>query len=265
MTNGTLTISFGRITQDPTISAIEILTTTGTQGTISGTVTKAADNSAISGATVSYSGGSTTTNSSGAYTLANVPPGTYTVFASVPGFQSSSQPNVTVTSGATTTTNFSLTAATLTVVRVKAGRNTAYLDSHGQSWQADTGFNGGATFSTTAAISGTPDPPLFDSERYDNGSGAPLQYSFSVPNGTYTVNLHFAEIYSGCFSVGCRVFNVLVQGTTVVSNLDIFAQVGGNAALVESTTASVTNGTLTIGSGRITQDATISAIEILQQ
>lgn len=53
----------------------------------------------------------------------------------------------------------------------------------------------------------------------------------------YTVNLHFAEIYNGCFTVGCRVFNVLVQGNTVFSKLDVFAQVGGNAALAESTTA----------------------------
>lgn len=55
-------------------------------GSISGTVTKAAaDNSAISGATVSYSGGSTTTDVNGAYTLANVAPGTYTVTASATG------------------------------------------------------------------------------------------------------------------------------------------------------------------------------------
>jgi hypothetical protein len=61
------------------------------------------------------------------------------------------------------------------------------------------------------------------------------------------------------------VFNVLVQGTTVISNLDIFALVGGNAALVKSTTASVTNGTLTISFGVIMQNPQINAIEILQQ
>jgi hypothetical protein len=149
-------------------------------------------------------------------------------------------------------------------MRVKAGSNTAYVDSHGQTWQADTGYNGGLTFSTTAAIAGTSDPALFQSERYDDGSGT-LQYSFSVPNGTYTVNLYFAEIWSGCFSVGCRVFNISVQGTTAFSNLDVFAQAGANAALVKSTTASVSNGTLTISFGSITQRPTISAIEILKQ
>jgi subtilase family serine protease len=150
--------------------------------------------------------------------------------------------------------------STLFALRVNAG-GPSYVDSQGQTWQADTGFTGGGAFSTSSAISGTSDPTLFRTERY----GSPLKYSFSVPNGTYTVNLYFAEIWSGCFSVGCRVFNVLVQGTTAFSSLDVFAQAGGNAALEKSTTASVTNGTLTISFGSITQNPIISAIEILQQ
>jgi hypothetical protein len=257
VSNGTLTISFANIAQNPIISAIEILSTTA--GTISGTVTKASDNTAISGAMVSYSLGSATTDSNGFYTLADVPSGTYSVTASATGFQSSSQTNVSVTSGVTTTANFSLTASS-TVVRVNAG-GPAYIDSHGQTWQGDTGYNAGATFSTSSAIAGTPDPTLFQTERY----GTPLQYSFSVPNGTYAVNLYFAEIWSGCFSVGCRVFNVQVQGTTVFSNLDVFAQAGANTALEKSTMASVTNGTLTISFGSVTQNPIISAIEVLQQ
>jgi hypothetical protein len=100
-----------------------------------------------------------------------------------------------------------------------------------------------------------------ETERY----GTPLQYSFRAPIGAYRVNLYFAEIWSGCFSVGCRVFNVQVQGTTVFSNLDVFAQAGANAALEKSTTASVTNGTLTIGFGSVTQSPIISAIEVVHQ
>jgi hypothetical protein len=38
-----------------------------------------------------------------------------------------------------------------------------------------------------------------------------------------------------------------------------------NAALAKSTTAPVTNGTLTISFGRITQNPKIDAIEVLQQ
>jgi len=77
-------------------------------GTISGTVTNSTG-AAISGATVAYSGGSTTATSNAAdsYSL-SVAPGTYSVTANATGYQSATQSNVTVTTGNTTTINFSL-------------------------------------------------------------------------------------------------------------------------------------------------------------
>jgi hypothetical protein len=51
-------------------------------GAISGNVTDASSGAAIAGASVSYSGGSTSTDSSGNYTLNSVAAGTYTVTAS---------------------------------------------------------------------------------------------------------------------------------------------------------------------------------------
>ena len=65
---------------------------------------------AIAGATVSYAGGSTTTSSTGAYTLANVAPGTVQLTAAASGYASQTQ-SVSVASGATTTANFTLSAA----------------------------------------------------------------------------------------------------------------------------------------------------------
>ena len=63
----------------------------GAQATaIGGTVTDAVTQAAIAGATVSYSGGSATTNGTGAYTLTNVVPGTYSVTASATGHTSQS-------------------------------------------------------------------------------------------------------------------------------------------------------------------------------
>jgi photosystem II stability/assembly factor-like uncharacterized protein len=79
----------------------------GGTGTLSGTVVNISTNAAISGATVSFSGGSTTTNSSGFYQFTNVAAGTYNVTASHTGFFSSTQ-SATVTAGATTTLNFKL-------------------------------------------------------------------------------------------------------------------------------------------------------------
>ena len=56
---------------------------------------------------MSYSGGSTTTDANGNYTLSNVPAGSYTMTASHTGWFKQSK-TVTVTSGATTTANFTL-------------------------------------------------------------------------------------------------------------------------------------------------------------
>jgi hypothetical protein len=109
------------------------------------------------------------------------------------------------------------------------------------------------------------DPRLFQTLRYANG---PLRYFFpGLPNGTYTVKLYFAEIYSGCFSNGCRVFDIVVQGNAIWQSFDPFAAAGGgNIGIMRSTTASVTNGTLDIlFQAGYTQYPTVNAIEIIRQ
>ena len=52
-----------------------------------------------------------------------------------------------------------------------------------------------------------------------------------TPNASYVVRLHFVEL--SFTASGQRVFNVAINGTSVLSNFDIFAQVGENHALVE--------------------------------
>ncbi len=81
----------------------EIVTT----GSITGTVTDAEDGSALAGATVTDGTRTALTDSSGAYTIDNVPPGTYGVTASKSGYQSSCL-TVTVVLGGTAVANFSL-------------------------------------------------------------------------------------------------------------------------------------------------------------
>src|SRR5207244_7688796 len=80
-------------------------------GTITGTVTDAGTAAPIAGATVAYSGGSTTTDGSGAYTLANVAEGSYSVTESARGSVTQSR-TVTVGPGATATQNFAFTPQT---------------------------------------------------------------------------------------------------------------------------------------------------------
>jgi Malectin domain len=152
----------------------------------------------------------------------------------------------------------SASAQTQTTVRVNCG-GAQYTDSKGNIWKADFGFSGGKEINNTGSISGTPDPTLFNTYHWDPGN-----YTLQVPNGKYQVNLYFAEATPSDEKIGARVFNVLVQGAVAFSNLDVFREVGAGTALIKSTTASVTNGTIKIGfdyeSGSEPQ---VSAIEIL--
>lgn len=83
-------------------------------GTLTGTVSRSADGSAVAGATITVAGTSLTTTigSTGGYTLSGVPAGNETVTASATGFQSASQ-TVSVSIGGTTSCVFSLAAATV--------------------------------------------------------------------------------------------------------------------------------------------------------
>jgi hypothetical protein len=150
------------------------------------------------------------------------------------------------------------TAQTQVPIRVNCG-GAKYTDSKGNVWQADSGFKAGKEINNNASITGTPDPTLFETYHWDPGA-----YSFQVPNGKYQINLYFAEATPADERTGARVFNVSVQGTVVFPSFDIFSEAGAKAALIKTTAASVTNGTLTIGFGYGSgAEPEVSAIEIL--
>jgi hypothetical protein len=152
-------------------------------------------------------------------------------------------------------------AQTQQPIRINCGGG-AYTDSNGQVWQADTGYNTGIASTNTATTTGTSDPGLYRSNRY-NPNTAPMIYSVAVANGNYRVNLLFAENASGQQSVGARIFNVKLNNSLVLQNFDIFAAVGSNAAVVESFNTTVSNGSMAIEFDKLIQNPKINAIEIL--
>jgi hypothetical protein len=143
------------------------------------------------------------------------------------------------------------------VFAVNAGGQ-KYVDANGTVYQADGKFSGGNTHTTSAAIAGTKDAPLYQSERSGNFS-----YAIPVANGDYVVTLKFAEIYYS--QVGQRVFNVLMEGTKVISNLDLVARVGANKAYGLTKAVHVSDGVLTISFQPVVGNATVSAITVLQR
>ena len=81
-------------------------------------------------------------------------------------------------------------------------------------------------FPSSLFISGTDEDAIFQSERYNL-----VGYKMRVPNGKYNVKLLFAEKFYS--SSGSRVFDVYIEQNPAIINLDVFAQVGKNAACMK--------------------------------
>jgi hypothetical protein len=132
---------------------------------------------------------------------------------------------------------------------------------------ADADYSGGSTSGTSSPIdtSGVTNPApqaVYQTERWGN-----MTYTFPnlVAGSSYRVRLHFAEIF--WTSAGSRLFNVFLNGAQVLTNYDVFADVGkSNKAIVKEFTATAN------GSGQIVvqyvnipgkDNAKSSGIEIL--
>jgi len=149
-------------------------------------------------------------------------------------------------------------AATATVSRpvyaVSSG-GSQYTDAAGLIYKADANFTGGNAGTTAVAINGTTDDALYQSERWGASS-----YNIPLANGNYNLTLKFAENYWA--AAGKRVFDVTVGGVTKISNLDVFAKVGKNAAYDVVLPISVTNGTLSVKFVNKVDNAKICAIKV---
>jgi len=139
-------------------------------------------------------------------------------------------------------------------VGVNAG-GPAYTSS-GLNYASDYGFTGGAVATTTAAIAGTWNDTLYQSERYGM-----TDWSTTVPNGTYRVTMDFAEIYWA--KAGARVFSVTDRGMPIVTNLDVFAAVGINHAYFVTKDVKVTTGTLDLSFSAKVDQPIVSAILVV--
>ncbi|NCC51260.1 MAG: hypothetical protein EOM20_08600, partial [Spartobacteria bacterium] len=141
----------------------------------------------------------------------------------------------------------------------------AYTDSQSRAWSSDAGFfNTGNANSTASAIAGTDMQALYQSERWDGGESPEMLFSFPVEPGDYRVRLHFAEIYSGASSVGDRVFDVKLNGQTVLTDYDIVADVGYLHAAVQEFIVEATSSVLTVEFIHKVENPKVSAIEVLK-
>ncbi|MEU9800233.1 S8 family serine peptidase [Streptomyces sp. NPDC051000] len=133
-------------------------------------------------------------------------------------------------------------------VALDTGSDYAGTDAVGDSWSPDRkytpgsyGYQGNATVQSTGrTIAGTEDQRL-----YRNAREGMYEYRFdNVPNGTYTVELGFAELSNT--KPNKRVFDVIAEGTQVLPSLDVSLEAGTYTALTRSYTVTVTDGVLNV-------------------
>src|SRR6185437_1357406 len=112
----------------------------------------------------------------------------------------------------------------------------------------------------TSLLTGTvPPQAVLQSNRYGT-------FTYTVPgftaNSSHTVTLYFAEEY--WTASGKRVFNIAINGTTVLTNFDIFATAGAEYKAVQKSFTATANssGQIVITSTNVTDNAQVNGISI---
>ncbi|WP_163407939.1 malectin domain-containing carbohydrate-binding protein [Flavobacterium ajazii] len=169
------------------------------------------------------------------------------------------------------------------IYRVNSG-GSEIKDSNRNVWNADVHKSGENTWgslswtdnfkqlpdfyasqrSTFDPIAGTKDWNLFQSFRYGIDK---LRYEFPAPDGEYLVELYFTEPWygtgGGLHCKGWRLFDVAINDSVVLKDLDIWSEVGHDSALKKTFVVKSKNGKIVISFPNVkASQAIISAIAI---
>jgi hypothetical protein len=131
-------------------------------------------------------------------------------------------------------------------------------------YAADTGFSGGSTINHADKIdlSGVTSPAPMAA--YQTARIGTFSYTLGgfAAGSSHTVRLHFAETYFT--KAGARVFNVSLNGASVLTSFDIYAAAGAKdkAVVRPFTAAANASGAYVIAFTRLVDNSLVSAIEI---
>ena len=158
-----------------------------------------------------------------------------------------------------------------TVYRINCGAEKHYVDGSGNKWLADQaltektawGVVGGSTVDRgLEKVADTAAPNVYSNECYSMDG-----YVFKLPEGKYTVKLHFAETFDGVTEAGGRVFDVTINEKVVIQNMDPFREAGGFEKPAVKVVKGVTpvKGKISIGFVAKEQNPEINGIEIITE
>ena len=149
-----------------------------------------------------------------------------------------------------------------TAVRISCGTKTAI-----SPFGPDTDFSGGAekTRDVTINLSGLVNPApmaVYQSQHY----ASPFSYTIPglTPGSMHVIRLHFAETNPNNQAPNRRKFSVAINGTTEISNLDLFATVGfQHGYIAQFSLPANSSGQYVLSFTASLDSATISGIEVL--
>jgi Domain of unknown function (DUF1929)/Carboxypeptidase regulatory-like domain len=214
-------------------------------------------NTPIAGATVTFGGGTATTDSTGSFSFTNIPEGIIQFVASASGFQSVIQ-NVTVTGGGTTTANFTLAVAnnapgtvTGTVTNIQTH---GVISSATVRWNTTSVTSNSSGVYSIANIAGGTQTVTASATGY-----LPLSSTVNVNGETSTLNFQLST--AGILNV-----TVVNSGGTPVSGTQVSLSGGQiSTSLTGTTNASgayssswIPIGNYTVSSGSVSETATVT-------
>ena len=129
---------------------------------------------------------------------------------------------------------------------------------------ADTDFTGGATADCRCSVS-PHSANAIPQYAYTTNRYGDFHYTVPglTPGAAYAVRLYFAETY--WTQVGQRIFNVSINGATVLSDFDIVAQAGSWGAGIERDFTAVADGTgqVVVTFTTVKDNAQVNAIVVI--
>ncbi len=263
--SGQVVIQFSTVTENPKINGISVADGNVSIVPVTGVSVSQPTVSIITGATLQLTATvapSNATNKNVTWSSSNTAIATVSSTGLVTGVAAGNATiTVTTADGAFTATSAVTVSQSNNVLNINAGGSATGSFSADQYYSAGTTYTNTATIDMSQITTNVPPVAIFNSERY----GA---MSYTIPNrtagSTQTVTLYFAETY--LTASGQRIFNVTINGTSVLSNFDIYASAGGqNKAIAKSfSTTANSSGQVVIQFNTVTENPKVNGISVAE-